>query len=166
MSVELLPPARVADVAEDVPHVLYRAFNGANLLLYVGISLSPAQRFAAHEREKPWWVDVAIIRLEHFPNRETAEVAEQIAIRVEQPVYNVAHKNVPAAPKPSVADQSAWATIRAIRFPSAEDDAIQAFADAETDGIFSQAVRRLTREGLRAHHAKAARTTGKRSTDT
>ncbi len=69
-------------------HVLYRLFDEGDRLLYVGITLSPADRFAAHRADKTWWNDVATIRLQHLPDRESLEEAEREAIQVEDPRYN------------------------------------------------------------------------------
>jgi predicted GIY-YIG superfamily endonuclease len=73
------------------PHVLYRAFNAQGQLLYVGITMNPGNRFAQHSDEKPWWTDVADIRVEHFGSRDRVLAAEREAIKTEQPLFNVMH---------------------------------------------------------------------------
>jgi len=73
------------------PHVLYRAFNAQGQLLYVGITMNPGSRFAQHSDEKPWWTDVADIRVEQFASRDEVLTAEREAIKSEQPLHNVAH---------------------------------------------------------------------------
>lgn len=72
-------------------HTLYRFFDSNGALLYVGITLSPPQRFAQHRSSKWWWTRVACIELDSFPTRAAVLVAEQSAIESERPRYNVLH---------------------------------------------------------------------------
>jgi hypothetical protein len=67
---------------------LYRLFSADSDLLYVGISNAPMTRFESHS-VRPWWPDVAEIRLEHFADRAAALDAERVAIRDERPLHNV-----------------------------------------------------------------------------
>lgn len=69
---------------------LYRLSNDAGELLYIGISETVMQRFAQHH-DKPWWSEVAAIRIEHFPSRHLAAEAERCAIMAERPRYNVVY---------------------------------------------------------------------------
>lgn len=73
------------------PHVLYRFFDAAGLLLYIGMTVSLPQRMAQHGVEKPWWAEVASVTVEHFPDRASVHQAEKAAIVVERPRYNVVH---------------------------------------------------------------------------
>jgi predicted GIY-YIG superfamily endonuclease len=73
------------------PHVLYRAFNAQGQLLYVGITMNPGNRFAQHSDEKPWWTDVANIRVEQFASRNEVLTAEREVIKSERPLHNVVH---------------------------------------------------------------------------
>jgi hypothetical protein len=75
------------------PTALYRFFDSGANLLYVGISYHPFARWHGHRQDKPWWVAIAVIRLEHFDNREAAETAEKKAIRTENPRYNIQFLN-------------------------------------------------------------------------
>lgn len=71
---------------------LYRLYDVDAVLLYVGISWNPGQRFTlGHSLDKPWWADVAHTTLEHFPTRAAALVAERAAIVAERPLHNVVH---------------------------------------------------------------------------
>jgi hypothetical protein len=70
---------------------LYRFYDGAGTLLYVGITAKGRGRWHQHKGDKEWWALVADAKVEHFPDRETALDAEAQAIRSERPVYNVAH---------------------------------------------------------------------------
>lgn len=68
---------------------LYRFYDHADRLLYVGISLHAAQRAAEHRADKQWWSDVARMDVEHLNSRVEALEAELIAIRSERPIHNV-----------------------------------------------------------------------------
>lgn len=75
----------------DRPHALYRFFDLNDRLLYVGITSNPAARFKQHRDDKPWWLDVANIRIEPFDDRPSVLEAERQAIELEHPIYNVTH---------------------------------------------------------------------------
>ncbi|MFB4275783.1 GIY-YIG nuclease family protein [Nonomuraea sp. MTCD27] len=72
------------------PTTLYRLYDTADRLLYVGVAGNPGRRFEQHRAEKPWWGQVARITLEHHPTREAALDAELTAIRTENPRHNIA----------------------------------------------------------------------------
>lgn len=75
----------------DQSTTLYRWFNTANELLYVGISNNVARRTDQHGDHQPWWNQVDYCRVERFPSRPLAEAAEVAAIHNEHPIYNIAH---------------------------------------------------------------------------
>ena len=79
-------------------HTLYRFYDAAGRLLYVGITANPITRFKQHRREKPWWLDVAEIKMQQFASRPDLENAERQAIRDERPLWNViyAKRDVPS----------------------------------------------------------------------
>lgn len=68
---------------------LYRFFDIADSLLYVGISMHIEARFGQHRRLKPW-DQVARIQLETFPTRAATLEAELLAIQSEHPIWNIA----------------------------------------------------------------------------
>lgn len=70
---------------------LYRLYDVAGVLLYVGISGDPAFRQTQHAADKPWWHEVAETTVEWFNNREVALGREGAAIRRERPKYNIKH---------------------------------------------------------------------------
>jgi len=70
---------------------LYRLYNADDQLLYIGITTYPPKRFVEHERDKPWWHEVARRDVEWIDNRVRAEAAERCAIAAEQPQYNRIH---------------------------------------------------------------------------
>lgn len=68
---------------------LYRHFNQAAELLYVGISRDHWARLSAHSRRTAWFPEVAFITIEHFSTMEEAEEAEHLAIIQENPLHNI-----------------------------------------------------------------------------
>lgn len=80
------PPERTA---------LYRYFDAADDLLYIGISKNPDARWAAHRYWGRRWPSlVASRRDEWFDSRPEAEDAEVAAIKAEKPRFNGAHNFV------------------------------------------------------------------------
>jgi len=71
---------------------LYRHFDSAKNLLYVGISLSTVSRLSQHRRSSRWADEIASIEIERFPNLALAAEAEKHAIIVEKPKWNQVHK--------------------------------------------------------------------------
>lgn len=67
---------------------LYRIYDKAERLLYVGISLNPEVRVRQHSRH-PWWAEVTEVTVEWFDGREAAKDAEWNAIADEDPVHNI-----------------------------------------------------------------------------
>ncbi|WP_051813489.1 GIY-YIG nuclease family protein [Kitasatospora sp. MBT63] len=67
---------------------LYRLFDAAGVLLYVGIASHLPRRFEKHAKDKPWWTDVARKEIEWFDGRSAAESAEEFAIVAERPLHN------------------------------------------------------------------------------
>lgn len=80
---------RIAEPRSDET-CLYRHFDAAGRLLYVGISICLAQRTSSHRLRAEWFRDVRNITVEWFASREIAEAAELSAIRSEHPIHNVA----------------------------------------------------------------------------
>lgn len=76
------------------PQALYRFWSASGQLLYVGISANPGSRWKQHRDDKPWWMEVANVTLEHFYSREAVEAAERTAIINEQPRYNIVHSTL------------------------------------------------------------------------
>jgi hypothetical protein len=78
----------VAEIDERT--ALYRLYDARGVLLYVGISGDPEFRFTQHEKEKPWWRDVARRDIEWFEARPGAAAAEVAAIKIGRPRHNEA----------------------------------------------------------------------------
>lgn len=70
---------------------LYRFFNTTNELLYIGISNRVPRRLDEHHDDKPWYLEITRVEVEHHPNRGAALAAEKTAIKAERPKYNVVH---------------------------------------------------------------------------
>lgn len=84
---------RSRGVGRDDPHptTLYRAYDEAGDLLYVGIARSWVRRWEHHKTGSPWFGEVRRIVLEDHPDRASALDAERQAIQLERPRYNVEH---------------------------------------------------------------------------
>lgn len=67
---------------------LYRLYDKADRLLYVGTSADTQTRWEQHAREKLWWSSVARATVEWHPDRTTAMAAERTAIKTEAPLHN------------------------------------------------------------------------------
>lgn len=78
--------------------VLYRHFDAAGCLLYVGISLSAVNRLKQHVADKEWACDIATVTVQQYPTREDALDAEKAAIIAEKPLWNVIHNKKAAEP--------------------------------------------------------------------
>jgi predicted GIY-YIG superfamily endonuclease len=68
---------------------LYRLFDSAGALLYVGITGNPENRLRAHRKDKEWWPEVDGISIEWFESRHKASQAETQAIATESARHNV-----------------------------------------------------------------------------
>lgn len=67
---------------------VYRHFDDAGLLLYVGLSVNVAARMSAHSAGSEWFDRVARVEIEKHPTREDALNAEAVAIVIEAPRHN------------------------------------------------------------------------------
>lgn len=90
MTADVSPEAvrRLADM-----HAVYRMFDHAGRLLYVGMSGRAGRRFDGHS-EKRWFPLVSTITLEWHANHAQARLAEIRAIAEEKPRYNVRGSSV------------------------------------------------------------------------
>lgn len=78
---------------------LYRHFNAEGELLYVGISMSALIRLAGHKYESHWYDQIAMITIENYDTISEAKEAEKVAIRSENPKYNIQFSNGYIKPK-------------------------------------------------------------------
>lgn len=77
---------------------LYRWYDAAGTLLYVGQSVSVWERVTAHRRDSPFYAEAATMTLEDRPTSAALDEAERIAIQTEHPLYNVTYA-VPGDPR-------------------------------------------------------------------
>lgn len=68
---------------------LYRHFDAAGRLLYVGISLNAIGRLAQHRNSAQWFAEIARVDVEWLPTREAAIRVERQAIAKENPKCNI-----------------------------------------------------------------------------
>lgn len=85
------------------PTALYRFFDAAGQLLYVGVSGNTEHRWRQHAESKHWWSDVADKTTEWLNSRPEALDAERMAIRTEKPLHNHQHK-----PSPIIDEITHW----------------------------------------------------------
>lgn len=74
---------------------LYRLFDEAGELVYVGITNVGRHRLKQHAADKEWWADVKSATFEHFKTRDEALAAETKAIKTESPKANIAGRPRP-----------------------------------------------------------------------
>lgn len=72
------------------PAELYRLYDAAGRLLYIGVSSTVERRLRTHSYrgQNAWWGQVDHCSLEWFAEGHQALAAEVLAIRSERPVYN------------------------------------------------------------------------------
>ncbi len=71
--------------------ILYRFYNQAGDLLYIGMSTNMLMRLKSHRHDQPWWGEAVEIKMERFATRDELAAAEITAIELERPRHNVAH---------------------------------------------------------------------------
>lgn len=77
------------------PHFVYRCYDAADRLLYIGCTVGVEARMSAHDRQgSRWFPEMARYTTEEHPGRDAALAAEREAIRIESPMFNV-HANHP-----------------------------------------------------------------------
>jgi predicted GIY-YIG superfamily endonuclease len=69
---------------------LYRHYDEAGSLLYIGISLNAYARFAQHKAGADWPKLAVRMETEVFGTRDEAHAAERKAILTENPLFNLA----------------------------------------------------------------------------
>jgi hypothetical protein len=72
----------------STPHAVYRYFDSAGRLLYVGMTKRPGTRRTEHKMRSPWFGQMVRESIEWFPDIQTAGVEEQRAIETERPSHN------------------------------------------------------------------------------
>lgn len=87
------------EVRRAAPHWLYRLFDADGVLLYVGQTSDPVQRFrqwVGYARRTPdlygWFRHVVRCDWQQFPNWDAVVGAEKRAIETERPKHNIYHQ--------------------------------------------------------------------------
>lgn len=80
--------------------VVYRLYDEADQLLYIGYTVNAAQRLRSHSTGKKWWPEVARMDFERHPTDNAALNAESKAIREAPGRYNVVSRTVPGVASP------------------------------------------------------------------
>lgn len=68
---------------------VYRLFDDAGRLLYVGVGRNPMNRWSAHADQHEWWPTVATFTVNWHATRAEAAAEERHALRNESPVHNL-----------------------------------------------------------------------------
>lgn len=77
-------------VVEEIgDHFLYRLYDAAGVLLYVGITDRGPARLVEHYRSKPWFGQVTRVEFERYPTRKICELREEFLIKKLHPRHNV-----------------------------------------------------------------------------
>lgn len=76
---------------ETAGWTVYHCYSAKGLLLYIGSTGNWSMRRINHERNTPWWPEVAEISRSKYPNEPTARAVEVMAIRSEGPLHNKEH---------------------------------------------------------------------------
>ena len=85
------PEPEIDNPIDEPGFHLYRHFDKAGVLLYVGVSLSALVRLAAHGTNSVWFDQIARVEISNWATREASLRAERRAIRTENPLYNIQH---------------------------------------------------------------------------
>lgn len=86
--VPALPEMEIGDA--DLATVHYRLYDAAGIFLYTGVADNLKARFDRHKAEKSWWPEVTRRTVTWYGSRRDALRAEDIAIKTEHPIYNIA----------------------------------------------------------------------------
>lgn len=92
---------------------VYRHFDAAGALLYVGVSLSAIQRLAQHADNSHWFAQIARVEIQNFNSREEALAAERRAIADESPKHNIKRPKE-AKQQPQAIEASAKDIVRQV----------------------------------------------------
>ena len=74
---------------KHLPTDVYRVYDEAGALLYVGASINVFKRMNEHKAYAPWWPHAHTATVHQYPDRATARGVEALAIRDESPRFNV-----------------------------------------------------------------------------
>ena len=118
---------------QDRPTTVYRIYDGAGALLYVGVAATYLRRLSHHETSAAWFLDAASARLVHYPTRAEALAAEAAAIIQESPAHNVCQRARQG--RGSGADQFEPAAVEALTRQYHEEKAAEQFEQAAIEAL-------------------------------
>jgi len=84
----------------DEATALYRLYDAAGSLLYLGISASPEARLQDHAVDKHWFHLVVTRSVEWYPSRLVALAAEAEATAAEKPLHDSSWRKSGSSPRP------------------------------------------------------------------
>lgn len=84
---------------------LYRFYDDAGQLLYVGITNDPGRRMSQHAEQKRWWPEVRGVSIEWYDDREGVAAAERRAVAIERPRHNKQLRQMIKLPESRRGDQ-------------------------------------------------------------
>lgn len=89
-SVKHSQPVRIQPLESEEPtrFQLYRHFDKAATLLYVGVSFSAIVRLFQHKKDSRWFDQIHKVEISHWRTRADLLIAEKNAIQLEAPIFN------------------------------------------------------------------------------
>ncbi len=89
-------PQRAKDLfiyANEEKQAIYRFYDADSVLLYIGLSYCPFNRYGQHKELASWFSErVALMKIEWVGGRDTVEVLEKAYIAAENPLFNKVRK--------------------------------------------------------------------------
>lgn len=85
----MIVPVRLSPVSMDGGGAVYRHYDDAGRLLYIGACGNPRKRLSSHVSQSKWFRQIVRVEIEWFDDGDAALAAELAAIRTENPVHNV-----------------------------------------------------------------------------
>jgi DNA-binding transcriptional regulator YhcF (GntR family)/predicted GIY-YIG superfamily endonuclease len=122
-------PESAYNASLEGPTAVYRLYDAAGQLLYVGISKNLEQRWYDHSLKKLWWHRVVDKKVDWYDSRSEALIAEEETERLEGPRYCDAARFGPG-----------WHSIERVQDPSlqeATDSLAQHFREAIVRGDYA-----------------------------
>lgn len=87
VSGKMIHPGVQPKGSEDT--AVYRLYDAAGRLLYVGMGRNPMNRWSSHADQHAWWPQVVTFTVLWHTTRKEAAADERHALRNEAPVHNI-----------------------------------------------------------------------------
>lgn len=149
-------PAETEFTDDETPHALYRLYDDAGVLLYVGITWNLPQRMDGHSGDKGWWPQVARRTMIWYSSELDARIAEAIAIDTEKPLHNTIRPAVGPLVPPH-GQRSGWhrTTPKSVRLPYGLLERVEAAAEAAGETVNAFIVAAIEEELARREALKS-----------